>query len=83
MLRANRSRARQASWLYVVALLMAPALCIVDAIGITHFTVAVSSTRQVLLLLRPVLALGAFILLVRWLWRAYGNLHQLPAARPG
>ena len=80
---------------YVLTIISSAALCLVDGVGLMRAdwplvaqglaspaTLAVFFVRTLLLLASFVLIIGGYIFLIRWLRRAYYNLHQLPNIHP-
>ena len=95
MLRNNQPRAQQAMTVFLLTAIASACLCPVDAIGLTcpdwelvdqnqasRFTLVVFFIRFFLLSVNVVLVVCGYVFLIRWLRRAYYNLHLLPGIRP-
>lgn len=95
MLRDNQSRAQQAITFFLLTALASVCLCLVDAVGLTcsdwelvdqyaasQFTLGVFWIRFFLLSVNLILLVCDYVFLIRWLRRAYYNLHQLPTIQP-
>ncbi len=95
MLRNNHQRAKQVATVYLLSVVASIGLCLVDGFGLTradwpvngqgvttYLTLNTFYVRLFLLLVKFGLIIGGYVVLIRWLRRAYYNLHQLPDVYP-
>jgi len=95
MLRVNQLRAQQAMLVFLLTALASVCLCLIDAVGLTcpdwelvdqnqasRFTLVVFFGRFFLLSVNLILLACGYVFLIRWLRRAYYNLHLLPGINP-
>jgi hypothetical protein len=91
MLRDNQRRAQQACTVYLLAIIASVGVCLTDGLALllvaqdptSSFLNSVLSIRLLLVFAKVGLTFCGFIFLLRWLRRAYYNLHQVPGSNPG
>lgn len=91
MLRDNHRRAHQAATVYLLTMVVSASVCLVDGLALllveqdpaSRLLANVLLVRLLLVVAKLGLTLCSFIFLLRWLRRAYYNLHQVPGSNPG